>query len=214
MKRFALAFIALTVSLPALAAEVGYYKVVGVPTGEMLNIRAEPNANAQVLESLGPTASPVDVLEVQNRNGVEWGRILAADSNGWVAMKFLSPVAVGKLDETEVPDGLACSGSEPFWSITLSKSNGMSLLFPDQPEMIWPLLGSINATGRNHRIAVLAGSQGTRAVAMLGRNEKCSDGMSDRDFSWRIDLLVEKPGEQGYPAAFEGCCLLPVAQQK
>jgi uncharacterized membrane protein len=196
--------------LAALAAEPGFYRVTGVAAGDVLNIRPEPGPGGDPLGEFAPGAAPVEVLEVRFVNGGEWGRVLASDGNGWVSMKFLQPFEVAKVKGTDIPDGLVCMGTEPFWNAKVSAAEGLRFADIDQNETIMPITKAMNAIGRMHRFAVLATDGTTRATAMLGRYEACSDGMSDRDFGWRIDLLLERDGNEEYPQLYEGCCLLPV----
>lgn len=197
---------------PSLAAEPGFYRVTGVVAGDVLNIRPEPGPGGEPLAGLQPGAFPVEVLEVRDVNGAQWGRVLAGDGNGWVAMKFLATAEVPVIEGTEIPDGLSCSGTEPFWGARLTNAGGLRFSDIDGTDTILPLGRAMNATGRMHRFAVKADDGKTFATAMLGRFESCSDGMSDRDFGWRIDLLLEKEGDPDFPLLFEGCCQLPVAQ--
>jgi uncharacterized membrane protein len=194
------------------AAEPGFYAVTGVASGDVLNIREEPDANAAIVESLEPGASPVEILETITKGGGEWGRVLAGDGNGWVSMRFLDPVDVPVLAGTEIPDGLSCGGTEPFWGARITASGGIVFAPMDGTETALPIEKATNAIGRNTRFAVLARSGDMSARAMLARFESCSDGMSDREFGWRIDLLLEKPGDASYPQLYEGCCRLPVAR--
>jgi uncharacterized membrane protein len=205
-----IAAVMLALPLAAQAAEPGYYRVTGVADGDVLNIRPEPGPGGDPVGDFLPGAAPVEVLEVRSANGGDWGRVLASDGNGWVSMKFLQPFDVKKIDGTEIPDGLVCMGTEPFWNAKVSAAEGLRFADVDQNETVMPITGATNAIARLHRFAVLASDGKTRATAMLGRFETCSDGMSDRDFGWRMDLLLERDGEVEYPQLYEGCCLLPV----
>lgn len=75
-------------------------------------------------------------------------------------------------------------------------------------ELNVPITLSTTAISRTHRFAVKGESQGHLLTAMVGRNEVCLDGMSEGNYGWRIDLLLEKPGDGEYPQQFEGCCSL------
>jgi uncharacterized membrane protein len=206
-----MAAIWLVLPLAARAAEPGYYRVTGVAAGDVLNIRPEPGPGGDPLGEFAPGAAPIEVLEVQSTGAGEWGRVLAGDGNGWVSMKFLTPVEVPLIEGTQIPDGLACAGTEPFWSAKFSTREGLRFGDMDQNEIVLPVSKAMNAIGRMHRFAVLAGDGKTRATAMLGTNETCSDGMSDRDFNWRLDLLLEREGDGQFPQLYEGCCRLPAA---
>jgi uncharacterized membrane protein len=194
------------------AAEPGFYAVTGVAAGDVLNIRTEADSSAPVVDSLAPGAQPVEVLETVTKGGGEWGRVLAGDGNGWVSMRFLEPVEVKVLAGTDIPEGLSCGGTEPFWGLRITSAGGLVFAPMEGPETAFPIEKATNAIGRNTRFAVLARSGEMSARALLARFESCTDGMSDRDFGWRIDLLLERPGDDAYPQLYEGCCRLPVAR--
>ncbi len=196
----------------AQAAEPGFYRVAGVVAGDVLNIRPEPGPGGEPIAGLQPGASPVEVLEVRDVNGAQWGRVLAGDGNGWVSMKFLEPAEIPMFEGTEIPDGLLCSGTEPFWGARFTNAAGLRFSDIDGKDTVLPVSRAMTATGRRHRFAVKADNGTTFATAMLGRYESCTDGMSDRDFGWRIDLLMERESDPDFPLLFEGCCHLPVAR--
>lgn len=199
-------------ALPVMAAESGYYRVSGVASDDVLNVRAEPDASAEVVDTLAPDARPVEVLEVVAAAGGEWGRVLASDANGWVSMRFLAGDDPQRFGGTDVPAGLQCIGTEPFWDLELQAGERMRFSAVDIAEASLPLTAGMAATGRNHRFAFVAADGARRMTAMIGRNERCSDGMSDRDYGWRVDLLVEGLDGAASAASYEGCCMLPVSR--
>ncbi|HSO46369.1 MAG TPA: SH3 domain-containing protein, partial [Rhizobiaceae bacterium] len=204
MRLFLPCVIAACLAFPvhSLAADPGFYKVTGVVAGDVLNIRPEPGPGGEPLAGLQPGASPVEVLEVRDVNGAQWGRVLAGDGNGWVSMKFLAPAEIPMFEGTEIPDGLSCGGTEPFWGASFTNSAGLRFSDIDGKDTALPVSRAMNATGRMHRFAVKADDGKTFATAMLGRYESCTDGMIDRDFGWRIDLLMEKEGDPDFPQLF------------
>lgn len=212
MRRLGMLLLVLVAATPAKGAQPGYHKVAGVAAGDVLNIRAEPDGKSEVLGSLKPGAAPVEVLEIVEKDGAAWGRVHAADSDGYVAMQFLATISVPVIGETLIPQGLACTGTEPFWNVTLSTEKGLVYSAMAQDGFALPIKFAKTAIGRSHRFSIVAGDGKTRATAMLGRNEECSDGMSGRNFSWRIDMLVERGGDAGFPQLHEGCCQLRLAQ--
>ncbi len=192
---------------PARAAEPGYYRVTDVAAGDVLNIRAEPDAQSGIVGEFPPDAHPVEVLEVVTEGTAEWGRVLAADRNGWVAMRFLAPETVETIVGTLVPIGLQCGGTEPFWSLTAA-AGSLNFSAIDLEALSLPLTDATTTTGRNNRFGLVASDDTQRMTAMLASGDACSDGMSDRDFGWRIDLLIEGTETRAY----EGCCRLPVTE--
>jgi uncharacterized membrane protein len=187
--------------------EPGYYRVTGVATKDVLNIRQEPDAKSPIIGELAHDARPIEVLETVEEGGSPWGRVHAADSSGWVAMKFLAPHAVALVAGTQAPEGLSCAGTEPFWSASLAADGGIEFAEPDADKRNYSPAGATTAVGRDSRFALFGRSGGGEAILVLARGELCSDGMSDRDFNWRADLLLRKG--DGTVAAYEGCCLLP-----
>ena len=212
---FQAAFLALALAFiigPAIvgsarAAEPGYYRVTDVAAGDVLNVRADPDAQSDIVSEYTPDAHPIEVLEVVTEATGEWGRVLAADGNGWVAMRFLSPETVETIVGTLVPIGLQCGGTEPFWSLTAA-AGSLNFSAIDLDAVSRPLVAATTAIGRNNRFGLVASDETERMTAMLASGEACSDGMSDRDFGWRIDLLIEGTETRAY----EGCCRLPVAE--
>jgi len=185
-----------------------YYRVKGVAANDVLNIRTEPKATAEIAGELVPDAWPVEVLETTTVGSTIWGRVLAADNDGWVNMAFLEPATVDMIGQTSVPVGLSCGGNEPFWNASFSKS-AITFSAIDEEPLPMPIATAITAIGRANRFSIVAGEGKSRMTATLAFGETCSDGMSDRNFGWRVDLLVELPKAE-HPQAYEGCCRLPL----
>lgn len=193
---------------PAFAMEPfpSYYRVDGVAADDRLNVRAEPNASAAIVDALEPDAQPVEVLETVDVAGRPWGRLALGEGDGWVAMRFLAPVEVELISGTQVPAGLQCSGTEPFWGVKLG-ATALEYSAIDQPKLSLPITGATSAAGRSHRFALVGEDKTTRMTAILSRGERCSDGMSDANYGWRIDLLTENRETQ-QAGQLEGCCRL------
>lgn len=192
-------------------AESGFYQVSGVATDDALNIRAEPSAGAKIVGTLAPGARPVEVLEVTVERGSAWGRVLGEDDDGWVAMRFLAPYEPEKFAGTDVPVGMQCLGTEPFWSLALKSGDTVEFSSSDTEPTMLAVTKGVAAVARNHRFFFIAEDSGRRLTVSIGRNETCSDGMSGRDYGWRIDLLTEGIGDSPV-AAYEGCCMLTASQ--
>lgn len=193
----------------SLAEDPAYFQVTGVGSADVLNIRSEPSAGSQQIGSFQPGAWPIEVLEVQEINGAKWGRVHARELDGWVSMRFLAPVKVEYIANTKLPLGLNCGGTEPFWNVDFAEKK-VTFEPMGAESLDLPLEVSTTARGRNHRFAVIAVDRGKRLTAMISRGEQCSDGMSDRNFSWRADIIVEDPTNTEMPASYEGCCSLPL----
>lgn len=187
-----LALLALPVraeQLPAL------HSVTGVAADDVLNIRAAPSAEADVIGTLAPDASGVEVLAVNDG----WATVNAGEQTGFVALRFLARDPGPDWNTLRSP--LSCLGTEPFWSLTLDPAAGQATtMTPEDTEpqslrigTVWPAL----PWSPNAALSLPTG------IAVLSPAE-CSDGMSDRSYAIAIDVfLTGTSGER-----LSGCCLL------
>ena len=188
---------------PALATQDGWpaiHDVTGVEAGDVLNVRARPDASSPVVGQLAPGAA-VEVIRPNER--LTWGLVNAGERAGWVSLRYLAR-RPGQWDGA-FPEIAACFGTEPFWSVVRS-GDAITFLTPDGSDSmtVTARSGSANRRDRFHMIA--EGASGT--VAAILRTEACSDGMSDRAFGVSVDLLL---GVGPEARQLSGCCTL-VAQ--
>ena len=155
------------------------------------------------LASLPPGTKPLEASAV--RDG--WARIIHRERDAWVPLDALAPLeprtAVGGL----VRDGLVCSGTEPFWSLSVSGASAR-LASQGKPDRELALGASSRAAGRRYplRLSLRAGAEGGPWGDAVLEPRLCSDGMSDRTYPWSVSLL---PAEGGLRT---GCCRLPRAR--
>ncbi len=154
-----------------------------------LPVRDAPGGG--VIGALEPAATPV---ETTGADGA-WVRIGFGERDGWVARDALSPVETPRLAGSEAPDGLLCSGVEPFWSLKLGATTTLRSPDGDGPERA--LQGVAPAVGMS---AFPARLDYGALVAVL-RPLACVDGMSDRTQAWTVDVL---DGDR----LLTGCCRL------
>ncbi|CTQ49195.1 hypothetical protein [Jannaschia donghaensis] len=174
--------------LPAL------YDVVGVAANDALNLRASPRATARVLGELRHDATGVEIVRLSESG--DWGLTNIDEGTGWTAMRFLTRQDGQGWD---VPPALSvCYGAEPFWS--LDPVQALSLSTPDEVIGITPLTMT-RAAGRRDPWGIVAQSDNGPIHGILSR-QTCSDGMSDREAGFRIDLIN---GDRG---VYTGCCTL------
>ena len=197
--------LSLALVLPASSfAQPAYYRVTGVAADDTLNVRAQPRAGSADIGDLPPDADGIEVMGTDASG--KWGQIIWQEANGWIAMRFLTPDAVQHVAGTALPAGLMCAGNEPFWSMQFSVN---SATYSDLGGAVYPmaLQGARVAEGRAN-FPVQTGFTGADAASnALIAPAACSDGMSDRTYPWRIDLLLTGGGAGRY---LTGCCALPL----
>lgn len=175
--------------LPAL------YAVTGVASNDVLNIRQAPDPASDILGTLAPDATGVEVMEI--RDG--WAKVNSDEMAGFVAARYLRPMSATPWHQLEQP--LFCGGTEPFWSFVIDPAAGAATFHTpdlDQPQTL-PLSERWRGESWNPSAAV-AFDQGLAVV----RRETCSDGMSERSYGLQIDIFLN--GSDGQ--RLSGCCML------
>lgn len=179
-----------------------YYEVTDVAADDVLNIRAEPDAGAEIVGSFLPGAAPVEVLYTVEG----WAYVSAGERMGWTSARFLTEIEVPKIADSDLPQGLVCAGTEPFWSLAFEQETAFFNAI-DAEELQFDVTdaGGFGGAGPNRQY-VLANGAGFEATAIMG-NEICSDGMSARAYPRRFDMVMTSQlGTSGYT----GCCSVPV----
>ncbi|QYX55304.1 hypothetical protein K1T73_09245 [Roseovarius sp. SCSIO 43702] len=196
---------ALCVLTPTLAlAEPSYHRVTGVAAGDTLNVRSAPDATSV---DLGDIAHDAHGIELTGTDATgEWGRILWQDGNGWISMRFLEPYLQPTLGDSGLPEGLDCGGTEPFWSLTLGTATA-HFSDPGGTELDLDMAGTQVAEGRLAWPAYVALTAPDSSADVIVEARLCSDGMSDRDYPWQVELLLTRSGETQF---LSGCCNLPL----
>jgi len=180
-----------------------YVDVAGVASNDTLNVREAPNASAADIGDLAPFATGIEVLE---RDGSgKWGRIIWREGNGWIAMRYTRPSPVPFIAETRLPIGLVCTGTEPFWSLTLLGKTGFFADFSDDYTTL-SMDASLIAAGYAQFPVALSLSTDTDFMLATLRPLQCSDDMSDRTYGWTVDVFIQSPDGQ---RLLKGCCRLP-----
>ncbi|GAB4260259.1 MAG: hypothetical protein Kow0013_03660 [Pararhodobacter sp.] len=191
----------LTLALPASALEVFYpalFRVTGVASNDVLNIREEPSAQAPIVGSLQPHDTAVEVLG-RSDDG-RWGLVRTPETHGWSSMRYLAPLGHDPwfFGKTEI----VCSGTEPFWTMTYFRpTNRVEYIAPDDsfemrvmadtpPHTLYPQTMGLPLTGARQGFAVI-------------RQSLCFDGMSDSAYGLETQVYW-----QGDHAPLSGCCML------
>jgi uncharacterized membrane protein len=148
--------------------------------------------------ALPPGAQPVEASAVADG----WVRIVFREGDGWVRRAALTPLEPRMTGGGLVPDGLVCSGTEPFWSLSVEGATAR-LSSPDAPPRRFDLIGAARADGRRFPLRISFSEDGAPAAEAVLAPALCTDSMSDRTYPWTVSLL---PAVSGLRA---GCCRLP-----
>lgn len=179
-----------------------YYAVTGVASNDTLNVRTAPDSGAPVIGALAHDASPVEIIRTEDG----WGMFPAGEYRGWVSMRYLRPIDQPMIGDTRVPEGLQCTGTEPFWSVTLNTNGAIA------NQIGWP-------EDRIYQLTSAARSQNSYMTSLIMFDEgfalivpaRCSDGMSDAEFGWSGYFLL---GGSERSAVLDGCCALRAPLQR
>lgn len=172
------------------------FEVTGVAENDVLNIRAAPDAGADIIGEYGPYAFNIEVLETTPDGS--WGLVGLGEGNGWVSMRYL---AQRPTDPNSLPRPISCFGTEPFWSLGMyPRGDEFNALGEERR----PLTLTHEAVAPNGFLATFQEGPTLDRTAVIERMQ-CSDGMSDRRFGWRVMLFTEAPDGNG---VLSGCCTL------
>lgn len=183
------------------------YRVVDVAPGSALNLRAGPGTASDVVATLAPDTDDLTVTGVRRElAGQVWWQLPVPDGVNvegtdqrlaWAHSRYLTPQAPAR----ETGFELQCSGTEPFWSLSL-KNN----------EAIWSQIGEAQSTwhasARSTAAGTLGGAYAVRLdddgaagfAAVTRRYQFCYDGMSDLQYPYEVLLMT--PDDR----VFSGCC--------
>lgn len=179
-----------------------YYRVTGVAAGDVLNIRAAPTASAKVIGTFERGAQPVEVLNIDEG----WAQVIIGDGMGWAKAEYLEPIRMSPVGDSALPVGLACAGTEPFWSLRVDRTS-VTYSAAGAGERVMSLVeaSGFAGVGPATNFVLAAGKSGS--ITAVVSNQLCSDGMSNRDYPRRIDVVLS---DAGGVTGLTGCCHVPV----
>jgi len=178
-----------------------HFATKDIAADDTLNIRATPDASADVIGEYGPYAINIEVMRTTPDG--KWGYVGKGEDNGWVAMRYLA--RSDHLDPNAFPRPMRCFGTEPFWSLNVTmrgdEYHGMGFERRD-------LEMTQEAVAPNGAIAVFQEGP-TLNRTLIVQKGMCGDGMSDREFGWASTLFTEAP-DGNYVQS--GCCTLDASE--
>lgn len=173
------------------------HDVVDVASDDVLNIRTLPSNAGTIIGTLDPNQTAVEVIRLSD-NG-RWGLVNAGEGAGWAFMRYLAR----QPGQGEAPDFLLCSGTEPFWNVELTNWVGVLHQPGDAPVELPAQWQDISVQNRHLGYAFGDGAHSLQAVVSRAA---CSDGMSDREYGFAVDVMVDLgPGQR---RLLSGCCSL------
>lgn len=180
-----------------------YYQVHNVASNDVLNARADSDSGAPIVGSLAHNASPVEIIKQEHN----WGYVAVGEQMGWVSMKFLTQIVPPVVGQSQIPVGLSCGGTEPFWGFQLGQTevNYSHMDDGDATFSIDTAKGFAGFAGRDG--FVQAGGTLSLFTGIFTAGQ-CSDGMSDIDYGWRVNVVLNGTSST---TGFSGCCRLAVS---
>ncbi len=174
------------------------YFVVDVATNDVLNIRDEPNAGAEIIGSLSHDAIGVEII-ARSDNG-RWGLVNTQEQSGWTSLRFLEEQPF----QSFPAESYSCFGTEPFWHAEVI-GNELEWSAIGYPPTLLTQTWS-GGSMRQDRYAMRAANTLLSSTLVVRKN-LCSDGMSDRLYGLEVDMVVGPPNSSD-AAFYSGCCSL------
>lgn len=179
------------------------YQVTGVATGDTLSIREEPEEGAKPAASKAIGSIPANAKDVRGTGRSKmigpqrWSEVSFKETLGWVNAKFLKAAddPVDLKGET-----FHCAGTEPFWSVTLSPTEG-EYSDPESKTMLTTERIQPSTARLFPLLYRLKDPKGRPFTATVTHQNWCIDGMSEYEYAFEVLLSDEENFQQG-------CCVL------
>jgi len=193
------------------------FRVVNVSSSDTagLNVRDYPAdapnlANTKIVGHLSWQATGIITSGLVLRfSGSTWRQIRLGSIIGWVNEKYLE-AETSQQNSDQLPEKIICSGTEPFWTLRISKSSstydgtiastgewleGEKLDFIARNKIA-------NRSTATWAVTVRRKSASQYITTLISKTDNyCSDGMSDRDYPYQAILL-----SGNVPVPMQGCC--------
>ncbi len=200
ISRVVIAFALWAAAGAALARDLpAVYDVTGVAAGDVLNVRAEPSAQAPVLRTLAPDAKGVEVVALSDDG--KWGMVPAGEGNGWVALRYLAARPAPAANT--LPRPMTCLGTEPFWLLSHDSGSDRFEMPGEEPRLL--SVSAEMAAPEGYFVLARGAEQPDDLYQLTITREICSDGMSDRRFGLGARLFIASPDGN---RLLGGCCTL------
>lgn len=174
-----------------------------------LNVRTGPGTRYTDIGNVPPLTQVV-VTAFNDRK--TWAEIEWEGATGWVSTKYINYVADATPPATTIlppqniltgellldASEISCVGTEPFWNLGVMDQTQLTYSKPDS-EAVVSIIETIDVSANNVTSQMFASFGFTGII----HAQQCSDGMSDTQYNWAIDLVVN----DGFGAKlYSGCC--------
>jgi uncharacterized membrane protein len=160
-----------------------FYRVVGVASNDVLNIRAQPTSRSEII---GAFHHNHPLFEVNGRDG-RWVRVNLGEYSGWVHSGYIEAVNVPTFLHTNLPNGLKCYGEEPFWTVTLNSGQIQIKSMANQDRTY--ITSKVESFGNDHLISGVSNSG--NEIVIFVEDKMTSSSMVDRFFNWSVSLYLD-----------------------
>lgn len=181
--RLFLALCAMVLSVGAARADIEY-SVYGVRPGDVLNMRVQPRPTALVVQAIPHNAEGITLTGRDAQGG--WIEVAYARKRGWVNGRFLG---LGSAGRWQVPAFLDCSGTEPFWGVSLRPGTATADMMFVEKRYFFRLTRAQQAMNRAD-IWLIRGATRPGEMSLIVRREECNDGMSDNRYPYSSVVLI------------------------
>lgn len=156
-----------------------FFKVVGVASNDVLNVRTLPNSRSPILSFFQPNTPLLDVFSVSEDG--KWFEVNAGEGTGWIRNKFVEELEVSVFPKSNIPDQLTCFSSEPFIKVQFDRTVASFKGF-DQPTKEIPLSPIQDLSSSPAKVMMIGTETGERIMIS---NHICSDE-AERKFPYTM----------------------------
>lgn len=157
-----------------------FFKVVGVASNDVLNVRALPNSRSPILSFFKPNTPLLDVFSVSEDG--KWFEVNAGEGTGWIRNKFVEELEVSVFPGSNVPNQLTCFSNEPFIDVQFDRTVASFTGFAQPTRKI--TLSRVQVLSSSPAQVMITGAE-TGAKIMIS-NHICMDE-AERKFPYKME---------------------------
>ncbi len=178
------------------------FDVTDVASDDVLNIRATPSSESDILGGLAYDAKRIEILALSDDE--KWGQVSQMGVVGWVYLRFLEPTRMTAAQTFGEPQSIFCSGDEPYWSLDLF---GNQAAFARSDEPVQAALATRwtdQPSGQDTHNRVFIAQGQAASLSGIIRHEACTTPDSEPQGDMTVSLIFSSSEH----AFLTGCCRL------